>query len=53
METGIGLGGVVAGYSYNNNPENFIISFSISGILAFAAVAYLIFYQLNKRKKPT
>ena len=28
LEIGIGIGGVVAGYSHNNNPENFIISFS-------------------------
>jgi MFS family permease len=51
MEAGIGLGGVVAGYSYNNNPENFVISFSISGILAFTALLYLIIYRMNHTKK--
>jgi MFS family permease len=50
LEVGIGIGGVVAGYSYNNNPDNFIISFSISGILAFMALGYLIWYQLAKNK---
>ena len=50
LEVGIGIGGVVAGYSYNNNPDNFIISFSISGILAFMAFGYLIWYQIHQRK---
>ena len=49
LEAGIGIGGVVAGYSHNNNPDNFIISFSISGILAFCAVAYLIYYLRSQR----
>ena len=52
MEAGIGLGGVFAGYSYNNNPENFVISFTVSGLLAFAAAIYLIFYRIKHSKKP-
>jgi MFS family permease len=51
LEAGIGVGGVVAGYSYNNNPDNFVISFTISGVLAFFAAGYLVYYmKLSKRK---
>ncbi len=50
LEVGIGVGGVFAGYSYNNNPENFIISFSVSGILAFVAVFYLVWYLIRKKR---
>lgn len=51
LEAGIGIGGVVAGYSYNNNPDNFIISFSLSGILALLAVVYLINYMIRQKKR--
>lgn len=51
MEAGIGLGGVVAGYSYNNNPDNFIISFSVSAILAFIAFVYLLIYQFRNKTR--
>lgn len=49
LEAGIGLGGLVAGYTHNNNPDNFVISFTISGILAFCAVLYLIYYHFSSR----
>ncbi len=47
LEAGIGLGGLVAGYTHNNNPDNFVISFTISGILAFCAVLYLVYYRIS------
>jgi len=50
LEAGIILGGVFAGYSYNNNPDNFVISFNISGILAFAATLYLVVYLVRMKK---
>ncbi len=50
LEAGIGIGGVIAGYSYSNEPANFPISFTISGFLAFMAGIYLIFYQVKQRK---
>ena len=53
LEAGIGIGGVFAGYSYANNPDNFIISFSTSGMLAFLAVVYLVFYSIKKKKRST
>ena len=52
LEAGIIFGGIVAGYSYNNNPDNFIISFSISGVLALLAAIYLVGY-LSRRNKAT
>jgi MFS family permease len=52
LEAGIILGGVISGYSYNNNPDNFIISFSISGLLAFAAAIYLIWYLTKLKFNP-
>ena len=52
LEAGIGVGGVFAGYSYNNNPDNFIISFSVSGLLAFGALIYLTRY-LRKQNRAT
>ena len=50
LEAGIILGGIFAGYSYNNNPDNFIISFSISGLLALLAAAYLTSYLIRQKK---
>lgn len=50
LEIGIGIGGLVAGYSYHNNPDNFIISFAMSGVLAFAAFGYLVWYWLHQKK---
>lgn len=47
LEAGIGIGGVVSGYSYNNNPANFPISFTISAMLCFAAAVYLFIYRYN------
>ncbi|MCK5370695.1 MAG: MFS transporter [Cyclobacteriaceae bacterium] len=51
LEAGIGIGGVVAGYSYNNNPENFVISFTLSGVLAFFAAGYLVYYMKLPKQK--
>jgi MFS family permease len=49
LEVGIGLGGVVSGYSYNNNPRNFPISFTISALLSLLAAIYLYrYHQKNK-----
>ncbi len=51
LEAGIGVGGVVAGYSYNNNPDNFVISFTISGVLALVAAGYLVYYMKSLKDK--
>ena len=50
LEVGIGVGGVFAGYSHANNPENFVISFAVSAALAFAALIYLIYYSVKLKK---
>lgn len=47
MELGIGVGAVVSGYVYGNNPEHFVITFGICALLAFLAFVYLI---LTKRQ---
>ena len=51
LEAGITLGGLFSGYSYNNNPDNFIISFAFSGILLLLAFVYLIWYLMQNRKR--
>lgn len=50
LEVGIGIGGLVAGYSHNNKPENFIISFAISGVLSLLAAIYLIRHKIKLSK---
>jgi len=42
LEIGIIIGGLLSGFLYNNNPENFFITFSGCGIFAFIAFLYLI-----------
>jgi MFS family permease len=49
LETGIGLGGVISGYSYNNNPDNFPVSFSLTAVFLFMSVAYLLWYMKQKK----
>lgn len=50
LEIGIGAGGLISGYTYNNKSENFIIAFSISALIAILALLYLVGYSiLNKR----
>lgn len=44
LEIGVGIGGLVSGYSYNNNPDNFSISFTMSSVLCLFAAIYLLFY---------
>ncbi len=50
LEVGIGAGGLVSGYTYNNHPENFIIAFSISAFTAIAALTYLTWFFFIARK---
>ncbi len=51
LEVGIGIGGLIAGYSHNNKPENFIISFAISGVLSLLAAIYLIRQKIKLKKQ--
>ncbi len=50
LEIGIIAGGLISGYTYNNNPENFPTTFLICGLGCIPAFLYLIF-GLKKREK--
>jgi MFS family permease len=41
MELGIGIGAVISGFVYDNQPSNFLYTFVICGVLAAAAFIYL------------
>ncbi len=43
LELGIGLGAIISGFTYNNNPENFLLAFGTGSVLALLALVYLIF----------
>lgn len=43
LEIGIIIGGLLSGLLYNNNPDNFLITFAGCGVFAFLAFLYLIF----------
>ncbi len=49
LEIGIGAGGLISGYTYNNNPDNFLVAFSISAIMAILALVYLFYFNLKKK----
>jgi MFS family permease len=50
MELGIGLGALCSGWIYGNNPDNFFITFLISGLLSGSAFAYLIYHSVSRTK---
>ena len=43
MELGIGLGALISGFTYANDPGNFLAAFGTSSGLALLALGYLIF----------
>lgn len=43
MEMGIGIGALMSGWVYGNDPSNFILTFSICSVLAAASFVYLLF----------
>ncbi len=49
LEIGIGAGGLISGYTYNNQPENFFAAFVIAAIMALLALGYLIYYRLKRK----
>jgi MFS family permease len=52
LEIGIGIGGIVSGYSYNNDPDNFALAFIIPSVMCFLSVIYLVIYYRNNGDKP-
>jgi MFS family permease len=49
LEIGIGIGAVVAGWLYDNNPENFRLVFLTSGAIAFLGFLILIFIKRDRK----
>jgi len=47
LEIGIGMGAMLAGQIYDNNPENFPLVFTGCGALAFLAFVYLVFKKIK------
>jgi predicted MFS family arabinose efflux permease len=48
LELGIGLGAIISGFTYANNPENFLLAFGTAAWLALLASTYLIFTNPKK-----
>ncbi len=49
LESGIGVGAVISGWLYANNPENFRLVFLSSGGVAFLAFLILIFIKRDRK----
>jgi MFS family permease len=43
MELGIGLGAIISGFTYSNNPANFPLAFGTGSLLALLSLLYLLF----------
>jgi len=50
LEAGIGAGAVISQWVYNNNPDNFQITFMISAGISVIALIYLFFYSVKKKR---
>ena len=48
MELGIGIGALASGFTFANNPQNFLIAFGTAGVLALLALVYLIMTSPKK-----
>jgi MFS family permease len=51
LEAGIGVGAIVSGFLYDNNPENFKLVFLFSGGMAFLAFIVLIFVKRDRKSE--
>lgn len=49
LESGIGIGAVISGWLYANNPENFRLVFLASGGVAFLAFLILFFIKRDRK----
>lgn len=50
LEIGIGVGALLSGFLYNNDPANFKLTFWAGGVVACLAFIYLIFYPLLRQQ---
>jgi MFS family permease len=49
LELGIGLGALISGWLYNNNPENFKTAFLFSAGIAFLGFLILMFIKSDRK----
>lgn len=52
LEAGIGIGALISGYLYANNPANFQLVFLFSAGMALIAFGCLIFVRRDKKNEP-
>jgi MFS family permease len=50
LEVGIGAGAVISQWIYNNNSDNFPITFMVSAGISAIALLYLFLYSVKKKK---
>ena len=50
LEMGIGAGALISAWIYNNNSDNFSITFLISSLMSALALIYLFYYSVRQRK---
>jgi MFS family permease len=51
LEAGIGIGAIVSGFLYDNQPENFKLVFLFSGGIAFLAFVALLFVKRDRKSE--
>ena len=50
LEAGIGAGALISAWIYNNNTDNFHITFLISAVMSALALIYLLFYSIKQKR---
>jgi len=50
LEAGIGAGALISAWIYNNNADNFAITFLISAVMSALALIYLFFYSIKQKR---
>lgn len=52
LEVGIGTGALISSWVYNNNPDNFPVTFMLSAGISTVALIYLFIYSIKMKKLP-
>jgi MFS family permease len=50
LEVGIGAGALISAWIYNNNTDNFHLTFLISAVMSGLALIYLFFYSIKQKR---
>jgi predicted MFS family arabinose efflux permease len=53
LETGIGAGALISAWIYNNNANNFPITFLMSAVMSAVALVYLFYYTIKNKRLTT